>query len=326
MTDGKTESVGPRCAIIGFGNIAELGHLPALRELGVDVVAAVDICEERRKKAGAAGLQTFESLSGLDNFDLDFIDICTPPSYRYQPIEYAAGRGLDVVCEKPVATSSGLAGLKDLMQDSSIFFYPIHNWKHAPQYVKAKEIVEENGGVENLTMNTLRTHYGTGTPDWNPNWRVDRSISGGGIIMDHGYHNIYLAMHLFGSDFTNAVLEDVTYFKSNPEIEKRACFRLEFPGERRATITLDWGAARREIKNTIYECNHKLELSDKRIVNSDHTYEFDESLSGDSVHGAWFKNVFADFLRLRASKDKHHFLEAIRVLEGINSLYEQSRS
>ncbi|HDH28556.1 MAG TPA: Gfo/Idh/MocA family oxidoreductase [Euryarchaeota archaeon] len=326
MTDGKTESVGPRCAIIGFGNIAELGHLPALLELGVDVVAAVDICEERRKKAGNAGLEAFENLSSLDNLDLDFIDVCTPPSYRYLPIEYAARRGLDVVCEKPVATPGEHSALKKLMHDSSIFFYPIHNWKHAPQYVKAKEIVMENGGAENLTMNTLRTHYGTGNPDWNPNWRVDRSISGGGIIMDHGYHNIYLAMHLFGSDFTKAVLEEITYFKSNPEIEKRASFTLNFPGERRAKITLDWGAGRREIKNTIYECNHKLELSDKRIVNSNHTYEFDESLSGDSVHGAWFKNVFADFLRLRASKDKRHFQEAIRVLEGINSLYEQARS
>jgi predicted dehydrogenase len=326
VTEVKSNSEKPRCAIVGFGNIALLGHLPALRELGVDVIATVDICEKRRAKAKNEGLQTFDSLSGLDSLDLDFIDICTPPSYRYSPIEYAAERSLDVVCEKPVSTPAELARLKDLMLECSIFFYPIHNWKYAPQYVKAKAIVEENGGVENLSMNTLRTHYGTGTPDWNPNWRVDRSISGGGIIMDHGYHNIYLAMHLFGSDFTNAVLEDVAYFGSNPEIEKRATFSLEFPGNKRATINLDWGAPRREIKNTIYECNHKLELTDKRIVNSDHIYEFDESLSGDSVHGAWFKNVFSDFLRLRATKDKRHFEEAIRVLEGINSLYEQARS
>jgi len=326
LTEGKRETERPRCAIIGFGNIAQLGHLPALRELGVDVVAAVDICEKRRAKATDAGLAAFENLAGLDNLELDFIDICTPPSYRYEPIEYAANQGLDVVCEKPVATPGEHNHLKKLMEDKNIFFYPIHNWKHAPQYMKAKEIVVENGGVENLTMNTLRTHYGTGNPDWKPDWRVDKSVSGGGIIMDHGYHNIYLAMHLFGADFTTAVLEEISYFKSNPEIEKRACFRLDFPMGRSAKITLDWGAARREIKNTIYECNHKLELSDKRIVNSDQTYEFDESLSGDSVHGAWFKNVFADFLRLRISKDKRHFDEAIRVLEGINSLYEQARS
>jgi predicted dehydrogenase len=326
VTKEKPNSERPRCAIVGFGNIALLGHLPALRELGVDVIAAVDICEKRRVKANAEGLQTFDSLRGLDGLDLDFIDICTPPSFRYEPIKYAVERGLDVVCEKPVSTPGDIGQLKGLMHKSGIFFYPIHNWKYAPQYMKAKAIVEENGGVENLTMNTLRTHYGTGTPDWNPNWRINRSISGGGIIMDHGYHNIYLAMHLFGSEFSSAVLENVTYFESNPEIEKQATFSLMFPGNKRATITLDWGAPRREIKNTIYECNHKLELSDKRIVNSDHIYEFEESLSGDSVHGAWFKNVFSDFLRLKETKDKRHFQEAIRVLEGINSLYEQARS
>jgi predicted dehydrogenase len=186
-------------------------------------------------------------------------------------------------------------------------------------------MVEENGGVENLQMRTLRTQFSTGNPDWNPGWRVDKIISGGGIIMDHGYHNIYLAMHIFGSEFTNAVLEEVEFFESNPEIEKRACFRLEFPGDRRAVITLDWGASKREIKNTIYECNSTLELSDRQIVNSDHVYEFDESLSGDSVHGSWFNDVFRDFLILRDSREKSHFKEAVRVLEGIDSLYKQVR-
>jgi hypothetical protein len=133
-------------------------------------------------------------------------------------------------------------------------------------------------------------------------------------------------MHLFESDFTNTVLEEVSYFDSNSEIEKRACFSLEFPGDRRATITLDWGASKREIKNTIYECNSSLELKDRQIINSDHIYEFEESLSGDSVHETWFRDVFSDFLRFRETKDKSYFLEAIRVLEGIDSLYRQARS
>jgi predicted dehydrogenase len=314
-----------RGAFVGFGNIALLGHLPALRELGVDMIAAVDVCDKRRKKAEEAGLRAFKDLSKIEGLELDFIDICTPPSFRYEPIRFAVENGLDVICEKPVSTPQEFYKIKELVLDGDSFFYPIHNWKHAPHYIKAKEIVEENGGVENLQMNTLRTGFGHGNRDWKPDWRVDKSISGGGIIMDHGYHNIYLAMHLFESDFKNAVLEEVSYFDSNPEIEKRACFSLEFPGDRKAAITLDWGASKREIKNTIYECNSSLELRDRQIINTDHVYDFEESLSGDSVHGTWFKDVFSNFLKFRETKDTSYFLEAIKVLEGIDSLYRQAK-
>jgi predicted dehydrogenase len=326
LTDKKYKIEKPKGAIIGFGNIALLGHLPAFKELGVDITAVVDVCEKRREIATKAGLKAFESLDGLEDIDLDFIDICTPPSFREEPIRFAVENGLDVICEKPISTPSSFLKIKELVLEGDIFFYPIHNWKNAPHYVKVKEIVEENGGVENLQMNTLRTHFSTGNSDWNPAWRVNKSISGGGIIMDHGYHNIYLAMHLFGTDFDNVVLEGISYFDSNPEIENRACFSLEFPKARKATITLDWGAKRREIKNTIYECNSTLKLGDRQIVNSDRTFEFEESLSGDSVHGTWFYDVFNDFLTLRESKEKTHFLEAIKVLEGIDSLYKQAKN
>lgn len=318
-----TEARKPKAAIIGFGNIASLGHLPALRELDIDVVAAVDLCEKRRKMAEDSGLKALKDLDELDPFDLDFIDICTPPSYRLKPIEFAVNRDLDVICEKPVSRPGDLSAIRELVQESSILFYPVHNWKKAPHYKKVKEIVRENGGVKNLNMNTLRTKYSSGNSDWNPGWRVDKDISGGGIIMDHGYHNIYLAMHLFGSDFEKAVLDEVEVFEQRPEIEKKASFTLYFPGDKKARICLDWGAGKREIKNTIYECNSSLELLDNKIVNSEHTYEFDESLSGDSVHGTWFREVFMDFLDKRGTPDNSYFIEAIRVMEGIEELYSQ---
>ncbi len=324
MIERNSQSRSLRAAIIGFGNIALLGHLPALREVGVNVVSAVDVCEKRRMLAEKNGLTAYESIEDLKDLKIDFIDICTPPSYRYEAISFAVENGLDVICEKPIATPWDFNRINNLVLQSSIFFYPIHNWKHAPHYKKVKEIVKKNGGIEKLSMNTLRTRFSSGNPDWRPDWRIDKSISGGGIIMDHGYHNIYLAMHLFGSDFTRAVLEEVEYFDSNPQIEKRACFKLEFPDNRVASIKLDWGAHKREIKNTIHECNHSLELLDRQIINSDQVYEFEESLSGDSVHGSWFAEMFKDFFHLRETQNKQYFLEAMRVLEGIDSLYRQA--
>ncbi len=325
MTGKKSGKQNLRGAIVGFGNIALKGHLPAYRRLGVNIVAAVDVCDNRLSLARRQGLFAFGDLAELKDLDLDFIDICTPPSIRIEPVRFAVENSLDVICEKPIATPETTSEIKNLVSDSDIFFFPVHNWKYSPHYGKVKEIVKENGGIEKLSMNTLRTEHSSGNPDWNPDWRVIKNISGGGIIMDHGYHNIYLAMHLFGSDFTEVVLEEVEYFNSNPEIERRAEFRLKFD-DRIASIVLDWGAEKREIKSTIYECNQRIELSDKSVVNSDQTYLFDESLSGDSVHGSWFADVFSDFISKRNSKDKSHLYEAVKVLDGIESLYSQAKS
>jgi len=315
---------GLKGAIIGFGNIASLGHLPALRELGIQVVAAVDVCESRRRRAEQAGVKALASLEELEGMDIDFIDICTPPSYRREPITFAIEHGLDIICEKPLSKPGELDEIRDLVLKSKVFLYPVHNWKHAPQYRKVKEMVEENGGVRELQMSTLRTTYSTGNPDWNPAWRVDKSISGGGIIMDHGYHNIYLAMHLFGSEYRSAELEEIACFRSNPSIERRAVFSLAFPDGGRARISLDWSAGRREIRNVIHEPGSVLELRDRAIIGSNQVYVFQESLSKDSVHGRWYGEVFKDFLARRERRDLSQFHEASKVLEGIEELYRQA--
>jgi predicted dehydrogenase len=94
-------------ALIGFGFIAEKGHLPAYAAGGLEIVAVADINAERRRAAAAALphariYETHEELLSREN-DLEFVDIATPP-YAHARIALAAfERGLHVLCEKPMA-------------------------------------------------------------------------------------------------------------------------------------------------------------------------------------------------------------------------------
>ncbi|MFQ6136596.1 MAG: Gfo/Idh/MocA family protein [Candidatus Hydrothermarchaeales archaeon] len=318
-------------AIIGFGNIAEHGHLPAHKKLGIDIVVAVDICPKRRELAEEYGLRAYESLdSMMQNERLDFIDICTPPNYRLEVVEFAVENGLDVICEKPICHTDEIEKMKKIVRRGDIFFFPVHNWKYSPHYQKAKELIRSNGGdLEKIHMDTLRTSFSTGTRDWNPNWRIEPDISGGGILMDHGYHNIYLAMFLFGCDFKRARLNDMEFFE-NSNIEKKVNCRLEFccngnvSCDGSVEMNLEWNSDKREIKNIFYTDHTKIELWDKKLVFNDKIYEFEHALSGDSVHGAWYVDVFADFVEKRGLKDGKYFREGIKVIEGIKELYRQS--
>ncbi len=308
-----------KAILVGFGNIAELGHLPVYRELGVDVVAVVDICEKRRAKARDYGLPAYESLEEVGE-ETDFLDICAPPNYRLDALRYAAERDLDVLCEKPMSHTEDVERIREIVEDSDVFFFPVHNWKYAPQYRKARELIAGNGVLE-IQMNTHRTTYNHGNLDWDPDWRIKREISGGGILMDHGYHNIYLAMYLLGREFREVRLKEIEFFP-NSGIEMRARFELLFP--EKVEINLDWNSSKREIRNVVYEADRVIQLLDDRLIVNGEVQKLEGGMSKDSVHREWYSSVFSDFLEKRKSRDKTCYLEGLRVLEGLGELYNQS--
>ncbi len=308
-------------AFVGFGNIAEHGHLPAYQELGIDIIAAVDNCSTRRNIARGYGLKGYSTIRSLvENEKIDFIDLCTPPNYRAKAFDIAVEYGIDLICEKPIAHMSDFQKIKKITNNSNVFFFPVHNWKYAPQYQKLKDVI--NGNC-NIQMNILRTSFGRGNSDWKPDWRIDYTISGGGILMDHGYHSIYLAMYLMDEKFKSTNLKKISYF-NNSNIENSISFELLFSQNRSTIINLDWCADRREIQNVINTNNNNVELLENKITVGKKIYNFDHSLSQESIHVRWYLGVISEFVEKRNSFDKKFFLEATHVLDGIKKLYEQA--
>ena len=98
-----------RGALLGAGNIALRGHAPQLAEAlrgEIEIVALADLSPSNLDAArvffpAAKAYADAEEL--LDREQLDFCDICTPPSTHRPLIEQAAGRGIHVLSEKPLA-------------------------------------------------------------------------------------------------------------------------------------------------------------------------------------------------------------------------------
>ncbi len=308
-----------KAILVGFGNIAELAHLPTYRERGIKIAAAVDICPERRRKAMEYGLDAYERLEDVEA-EADFMDLCTPPNYRLEALQYASEHDLDVICEKPIAHIDDLQKTRKVLDEDSVLFFPVHNWKYAPHYRRIRDFVRDKGILE-MEMNTLRTTYNHGNPDWDPDWRVKREISGGGILMDHGYHNIYIAMYLTGKNFKKVKLRDMEFFPDS-NVEKKASFELSFPEQ--VKVNLDWGANKREVRNTIYSDGSIIHVLDDRIV-VDGDEQMLGGMSRDSVHKDWYSAAFNDFLRLRKNGDNAYYREGLRVMEALAELYAQSR-
>ena len=76
----------------------------------------------------------------------------------------------------------------------------VHNWKYAPAYATARRAIEAGrlGAIRFMSIDRLRTEP-AGAGGSGGKWRA-AAASGGGILIDHGWHVFYLMYWLLGGD------------------------------------------------------------------------------------------------------------------------------
>jgi len=82
-------------------------HIKAYANIGFTVTAVTDVREEHgRKFAAGAGAEFFANYEDVCRHpNVDFIDVCTFPDFRLQPLMAAAAAGKHVQVQKPIATN-----------------------------------------------------------------------------------------------------------------------------------------------------------------------------------------------------------------------------
>jgi predicted dehydrogenase len=308
--------------------VARHGHWPAYAESReAKIVAVVDRTEERRTVAleslpGVATFATVEELAA--GAEIDFVDICTPPALHGEPMLSALARGWHVLCEKPLLLQLvELEKVRSLAEQSGRRVVPVHNWKYAPIVRRATEMLRSGaiGQLRRVEIETLRIQdCATADPD-HPNWRRDPAIAGGGVLMDHGWHAIYLARHWFEED---PVEVQASLKRPAPTaVENEATLTLVFPSGR-AEIFLTWKAeARRNAMRLVGE-RGEVEIDDDKLKAGDETVQFESALSAGSHHADWFAAMLPDVLAAFRSPEmaRESFDEAALCLSVIRRAYQ----
>jgi predicted dehydrogenase len=313
-----------RGAIIGYGFIASKGHMPAYARLGtrsdaVKIVAVADPCEARRRAAirDIPGVRVYpdaEELVREQAGDIDFVDISTPPVFHYPQAIRAIENGLHVLCEKPLVVSSVQA--VDLIRRAiagRVVIMPYHNYKYAPviKAIRAAIDSERIGKISAVTLNTFRNTHARGMPEWIPDWRRQRALSGGGIAMDHGSHSLYVCFDWLGA-YPQSITAKATCLR--PELgdaEDNFSASLVFPSGL-ATIHLTWTAGMRKVIYTVQgesggikAEDDEVEISLQRRTNGPDVAQgavewvTEKSIARsdwmDASHTEWFEPVFEAF-------------------------------
>jgi predicted dehydrogenase len=182
-----------RGAISGFGEVAARAHLPGWRTRpGVALAAIHDPISERRHLAInlAANARIYDDLDlMLDGEALAFVDIASPPAFHAAAVRKALEAGAHVLVEKPLSLGAAeFDELAALAAKQSRVLMCVHNWKHAPAYRRAHEIIQSGtlGEVRHLSLSRLRNGPagGGGSRVGGEPWRLAAS-TGGGILIDH---------------------------------------------------------------------------------------------------------------------------------------------
>lgn len=338
-----------RGALVGFGFIAEKGHLPAYATSEeLEIVAVADICAARQRAAAKAipGARIYEDIGALlarEAGELDFVDITTPPYVHASIAQAALASGLHVLCEKPLATTvEGARAAIEQADRSRRVLFPVENYKHAPVIIAVRRVLEAGliGNVHEVTLSTFRNTHAHGVKEWNESWRREKRYAGGGIAMDHGSHTFYLAFEWLRSYPTSITARMVT--RGGFDTEDTFVGSVMFPTGA-ATVHLTWTAGVRKVIYTIHGDRGAIRVEDDDIevavmgeprgaANGAGRTAWEMKTKKvasewmDAGHAPWFRSMFGQFAAAMDHGDNvgKSADDALRCIELITTAYESA--
>ncbi len=321
-------------AFIGFGNVAEKGHLPGWRSRDdVRIVAATDPIAVRRESflAACPDGRWHDTVGGLLGSEtLDFVDICAPPGRHAALIGRAFDAGLHVLCEKPLATRAEDAEVSAAAAArAGRVLHTVHNWLKAPICLKISALIDEGaiGAVRSVRWRTLRTRPATAAgQDGVTNWRVDPALAGGGILFDHGWHALYCVARWAGIPRGVSARLETRRFHEQP-LEDTATVALETTSGA-SRIFLTWAADKRSNAIEIDGEEGQIRVVGDAVVTRSNSRErrwsCPPSLSEGSHHPDWFGGVATDFLVAATDGGKGNLKEAVLCARLIDAAQRSS--
>jgi len=192
-----------RVGFIGSGGIAR-GHFKRLHgNPGAEVVALCDTSEKSIEamvaaNPSAAGCAVYNDWREmLDKERLDGVQIHTPHTLHFEQAMESVGRGLHVLCEKPMVCRVDHA--KELIRaidKAGVVFSLSYQRHHMPEFRYVREVVMsgEMGPLHYIQAFQAQGWY-RGTIG---SWRQDPALSGGGQLNDSGSHLVDIVLWTSG--------------------------------------------------------------------------------------------------------------------------------
>ncbi|MBV9303854.1 MAG: Gfo/Idh/MocA family oxidoreductase [Acidobacteriaceae bacterium] len=241
----KDDSQKIRYAVVGLGWITQEVVLPAFKktkysELTAFVTGDPTKAQELGKKydvSQSVGYEGYDEL--LRSGSIDAVYIALPNNMHKDYTMRAAGAGVHVLCEKPMADN--VAECEEMIraaEEGGVKLMIAYRLHFEPANLKAIEIIKSGEiGEPRIFSSVFSQQVVEG------NIRLKKAL-GGGPLMDMGVYPINAARYLFQDEPT-----EVTGVGANggdprfSEVHEMATGILRFPGDRLGVFTCSFGAS-----------------------------------------------------------------------------------
>ena len=232
--------------IFGAGKIAESQMAPAIGAAPGHELAAVTRREQEaaQRFADRHGAQrAYDRVEALlEDDQVNAVYVATPPHLHARETVLAAEAGKHVLCEKPMALTTGEArAMIDACQANGVMLTICHYQRFNARHQRIRSLLEE-GAIGQVTA--ARINFSDRFPPQPGVWHHDPEISGGGPVMDLGIHCIDLLRFLCGPAESVAALVE-TLVDSSP-VADTATLLLRLASGAQAVITSHWTTANHE--------------------------------------------------------------------------------
>lgn len=233
-------------AVVGLGGYGLGKAMPALARAGRCHVAAVvsGNPDKAARAASAYGLPD-DAIYGYDNFDriasderIEAVYIVLPSGLHADWTEKAFAAGKHVLCEKPMALSSAecqrMIAASEKANKKLMIGYRCH---FEPYNLEAMRLMR-GGAVGTIQKIETFQQYRLGPTNTAEDWRVVRSLAGGGPLEDYGIYGLQSALYLSGEMPVQiqAVTEQPPNDPRFTEIFSTVSTQLQFPSGAKAYL------------------------------------------------------------------------------------------
>jgi predicted dehydrogenase len=195
-----------RWGIIGCGDVTEVKSGPAFNKVPNSKLVAV-------MRRNAAKAEDYARRHGvpkwyddaqrlIDDPDVNAIYIATPPQSHEEYTLKAFAAGKPVYVEKPMTLNGDSAErMLQASLDNKIKLSVAHYRREQPRFKKIKSLLQDNviGEVRMVNLRLYQPPHSSLHIQTQVPWRIDPSVSGGGLFHDLSPHQLDLIQYFFGA-------------------------------------------------------------------------------------------------------------------------------
>lgn len=243
-----TERARVKVAVLSFAHGHAVGYLQYLKSRGdVELIAcdpdgslSPDVGPRGRELADQLGVTYLDTVEEVLAWGPDAVVVCSENINHRGLVEQAAAAGAQILCEKPLATTTADAtAMLDAVQQAGVALMVAYPVRFSPSFVDL--LAQVRAGRLGDVLAVMATNNGQ-IPLADRRWFTDPALSGGGCFVDHIVHCADLLDSLLEQCATSvrAVSNRILHAESGVDVETGGLVTIRYAGGVIATIDCSW--------------------------------------------------------------------------------------